>query len=141
VLILSVLGFNTESQETFQCPVLACHAKIFLQLNVHQLLLFSIEMLMCLENTLFLLIMYCIGSCIHNILCDPCRWFSQGSVVSRASDLLWAGWSGVERGRDFLHLSRTAALRTSYSGHRVSFLGVKRGVDAHHHLVPKLKKE
>jgi len=50
VFILLVLGFNTESKETFQCPLLACHAKIALQLIVHQLLLFNIEMLIYLEN-------------------------------------------------------------------------------------------
>jgi hypothetical protein len=70
--------------------VLACHAKI-----VRQLLFFSIEMLIYLENILFLIIMYCISCFIHNILCETCCWFSQGSVIGRASDLLRAGWSGV----------------------------------------------
>lgn len=109
VLIWSVLGFNTESQETFQCPVLACHAKI-----VHQLLLFSVEMLIYLENTLFLLIMYYISCFIHSVLCDLCRWFSQGSVIVERATCYRLGGPGIESLEgDFLQLSRPAALPAS----------------------------
>jgi hypothetical protein len=68
VLILSVISVYTQSQETFQCPLLVCHGEIALQLDVHQLLLFSIEMLIYFQNILFLLLMYYSSCCIRNIL-------------------------------------------------------------------------
>jgi hypothetical protein len=136
------LGFNTESKETFQCPVSACHAKIALHLSVHQLLLFNIEMLICLENTLFLLITYYISCCIHNIFCDPCCWFSQGSIVGRVSNLLQLGSLVIESqggggSRIFHGCPAVAALPAAgtmgIGSVSLGGGGVKHGVDAHHH--------
>ena len=86
-----------------------------------------------LENTLFLLVMFYISCCIHSILCDPYRLFGRGRVVGIASDLLLAGRSGdripVGGARFSTPLQTCSPPSLLYNGHRVSFPGMKRGVD------------